>query len=90
LTLTSYPPTHQKNPKNNRGLPAMMINTHVKFESNRAIRTYHLDKKFNVVFSIFSNSNLDLDFIPPKNNRGLPSLMFNTHVNFESNQAIIT
>jgi len=25
--------------QNNRGLSSMMINTHVKFESNRAIRT---------------------------------------------------
>jgi len=36
-------------PKTNRSLPSMMIDTHVKFESNQNL-SYHLDKKFNVFF----------------------------------------
>jgi len=38
LDFKPPPPLPKKNLKN-RGLPSMMINTHVKFESNRAIRT---------------------------------------------------
>jgi len=41
-------------------------------------------------FSIFSNRDLDLDFIPPKNNRGLLSMMIYTHVKIESKWAIRT
>jgi len=52
------------------------------------LELYNLDKKINVFFSIFSNS--DLDFIPQKNNRGLPSMMINKLVKFESNRAIRT
>jgi len=68
LDFIPLPPKKQKYKTHNRGLPSMMINTHVKFESNQGYQnlSYHLDKKFNVFFSIFSNSDLDLDFIPPK------------------------
>jgi len=67
----------------------MMINTHVKFESNRAVRTQVITwiRNWMCFFSIFNNS--DLDFIPPKKQRGLPS-MINTQVKFECKRAIRT